>query len=404
MNGTRRVTIRGLIVLAVVGSGLAAFASPVNGAGDDAASGSAALVINTVPPLPGVRFAVDGRTFTSGADGVARITVTTGGNYITQTRQATSCRQLAVTPKNNQDPAPFRDVCTTRDHQYQVKVPRVLHTIAVLDSSVQRTGLRAAFSRWCCSVNEDDHGDKVLRNIAVTGEPFQAAFEVSYLTRPVFSDLEKRTVPIEKVTSITLKGSHGAVATFDPRTPQWLLGIRPVTSGNSLIAKNVQWSVEDVIVRGATVVNRSEQRFLPRAGATFGVAVQLHSIRISAHDALFHMKAGKTLVIEYPDGHTERFALGSHREVIIPALPRGTYQMKVLGPGHSLKRSVAVSGDQDVSIPLFTYVDIAAVLAVLLGALLSLALIGRAIGRRGKKQEPAEIPLPANDLFPLAGR
>ena len=47
MNGTRRVTIRGLIVLAVVGSGLAAFASPVNGAGDDAASGSAALVINT---------------------------------------------------------------------------------------------------------------------------------------------------------------------------------------------------------------------------------------------------------------------------------------------------------------------------------------------------------------------
>ena len=45
-----------------------------------------------------VSFAVDGRTFTSGADGVARITVTTGGNYITQTRQATSCRQLAVTP------------------------------------------------------------------------------------------------------------------------------------------------------------------------------------------------------------------------------------------------------------------------------------------------------------------
>jgi hypothetical protein len=264
--------------------------------------GPGILEIQTLPALPGMAFALDGQIAVSDLQGVARIQVE--------------------------------------------RWPGVRDRIEVLNSDVSE-GVRAKLARW--------YGDPE----SSSRKRLTATFNVYYLVSPTFVDLEGNPVAPERITSLTLKSSHGVSLTFDDSQPQWLQGNRVVPLNNGLFVKDIYWNVESVVVNGSNVVNRSQQRFFPSRSGDVRIQVLFYSARFHAHDALFRFPIGSGVALQYPDKRIEHFKFDSSGELTLESLPRGDYKVSVDGPGISLSRPVAVSRDQDISLDVISYLDLA---------------------------------------------
>jgi hypothetical protein len=88
--------------------------------------------------------------------------------------------------------------------------------------------------------------------------------------------------------------------------------------------------------------------------------------KFSARDAIFHFPVGSGVRLRYPNGRARIVRFGEKSVVVVPGLPRGHYDVKVIGGGWSPFRPVAVSRNQDVTLAVITYLDIAVAIFVLL--------------------------------------
>jgi hypothetical protein len=168
-----------------------------------------ALTIQTVPPLSGAQFALDGSIFTSDENGVAAISAGPGRHVL----EALPLRELP--------------------------------------------GLRAEFDRW---------GDDFFRprrpiDIGSSGEALEVGYDVSYKVTLRFVGLEGEKVSPKRVTSVTLRSSLGGLKDLKGPGPHWLQAARTIRRSTGLESKQVQWSVEEAFVDGSNVVNRTEHRF-----------------------------------------------------------------------------------------------------------------------------------------------
>ena len=75
----------------------------------------------------------------------------------------------------------------------------------------------------------------------------------------------------------------------------WLsvVGVRPVVTGGTLIAKKVSYSVQRVDVDGSNVVQVNAQRFVPSRETTVVIPLQLHIVHFSTRDFLFGQPVGR---------------------------------------------------------------------------------------------------------------
>jgi hypothetical protein len=266
------------------------------------------IVIRTVPALPGVRFIVQGHRFASNKRGVA------------------------VSPP----------------------VVGSAATLRVVNPGEIQPGVRATFSRW-----GDDHF-KPVRTIVPgrRASRLEVGFEMTYLVRERFVDLNSRPVSPHRVLSVSLTSTLGSRDKFSPGNGRWLIGSRVARRANGLESTQIQYSVDNVVVDGANVVHHAQQRFFPSHTRDTPIKLLLYSARIRARDLVFRQPTGTTFILKYPNGTTKRLRFGRDSEILLPALARGTYGLRVEAGGYSPAVPLAVSKNQDVTLRVITNLDL----------------------------------------------
>ena len=209
-----------------------------------------------------------------------------------------------------------------------------------------RPGVRARFDRWYSGGS-------------------LAAIEVDHRVRVRFADLTGRAVDPGAVSSVTLVGSNGRRHVFDGDAPQWLQGNRVVPESGGRESTLVSYAADRVVVDGTSVVHRGQQRFFPARSPEVRLRLLLFSARFEVHDALLGFPIGSAVRLEFPDGRTRSYGLGSNGELTVGSLPRGDYRVSADALGISSSRPVSLSGDQRVELRVISWLDIALVLLAL---------------------------------------
>jgi hypothetical protein len=216
------------------------------------------------------------------------------------------------------------------------------------------------------------------------------------LLRPVrvgLLDPQKKPVDPRLAPRVLVRGTDGSRLTLASGRVSWVPAVRAIVRpGARWRERRVSFAVQEVLARGANVVNRAQQHFVPARQQKVDVHVLFFEMRFRARDALFGTAIGTSVELRFPDGHTERVPLGSSGERAIAGLPRGDYLVNVSGPGISMSRPVVLSRSQDVGLQIITWLDVALGVALVLLALLALSLVRRWLIRRSSH---ARIPIRA---------
>jgi hypothetical protein len=204
-----------------------------------------------------------------------------------------------------------------------------------------------------------------------------AAFAVQ---RPVVTSLvngEGRPVDPERVRSVTLRSGRNGPVTVPSSGRLWLDEIVPVYRNSSIALVPQTYSLISVIVNGTNTVDAGRQKFAPATVTDPVFHTKFFDLTVTAHDLLFMGQTGTAARITYPDGsvHTARFA--DDGRVTVPDLPRGEYEVTVLGGGARLSNTFVLSRDTTLDLPVATHRDYGALGLALAVIMIGLVLIGR---------------------------
>jgi hypothetical protein len=234
----------------------------------------------------------------------------------------------------------------------------------VLIRELKRGGQRYAFDRWFGATKDAD---------IVAG--------LLYYQRSTFSfhNLDGETVPTAEIQLLRIKAQTGQV--IDRPTAELgesveLLAQRVQPLGGGPVVKDVLWSAQIVQIRGTNVVRSSAQKWEPATEQRVDFELDFYPMEIRAIDAFFGRHTGGDALVEFPDGHTQVYGL-KHGRVVIPALPRGTYEVTIRGAGKAFKTPVALSKPQVAEFKVITWLDMSTVALFALLFTVGLVVIGR---------------------------
>jgi hypothetical protein len=229
-----------------------------------------------------------------------------------------------------------------------------------------RRGGYAVFSRW--------FGTQGGRR------PLTAAFRAFYPFNFRFLGPEGQAIKRTDVHRMLIRSGIGQsiVRTGPDIHRPWMLEAQRVVSrqGGPVIS-NIQYRVRTVLVSGTNVVTQSRESFYPATARYSWINLIYFKVKFTAFDAFFKFPIGDGVLITYPDGKTEMRAFEKDGQILIPALPRGRYQVSVDAPGFSFTRPLALTRDQDVQLQVISYVDIAVVLLLLMTLAITLVVYPR---------------------------
>ncbi len=278
-----------------------------------------AIEIHTVPVIQGARFSFQGQVYTSDKDGILRIPVSKPGIY-----------EVEALPFQN----------TQGD-------------------------MKAEFSLW---------GDETLtpaHQITVpASEPTEVGYDVSYLVRQTFVDLDNKPVDPQNITGSTFKRSDGLLFQFQSGETQWLKVSHVLRRVFGLAESPFLYSLMSVTVHGTNVVSAQQQRFYVHPGDVWQLQLLLYAANFHSHDMLFGFPLGSGIKVEYPDGTIVQSRMDSSASTEVRSLPRGDYRISVsTWFGISPVSPLAMSRNQDVDLPIVSYLDLFTLLllAVLIG-------------------------------------
>ncbi|MGH2628493.1 MAG: hypothetical protein ACRDHY_17790 [Anaerolineales bacterium] len=233
---------------------------------------------------------------------------------------------------------------------------------------------RAEFSRW-----DDDVFTAERAIVLATGAPLAVGMNLHRQVRLEFQDLAGEAIGAERVSSVIVRSSFGAVVAFEGEGPHWILAERSLRRDTGLEAAPVVYAVQRVEVDGSNVVNRGQLRLVAQEpGDTWTLPLLLYSARFEPRDAFFGGKVAGTIVLELPDGRRLEVPTGMDRQAELSALARGTYRAWLAdGPGIGLPTIIILSRDQLVRPIVITYLDLAVAVGGGAGLLLGLLFAGR---------------------------
>lgn len=289
----------------------------------------ATIEIQTVPAWAGIEFALDGHPFASDSDGIARYTVARVGIY----------------------------------------------RLELVSDSISAPNTRLTFSRW---------GDQVFvpyRQVSVPSRNrFRIGFNVSYLTNLTFVDAANQPVAPGRIASITLRSPHRQVYTFDHVQPEWLPATTVIQDANGLKTTAIAYWVEEVTVDGVPVVDRGQQHFKLAAPSAPRISLNLYSLHVRGHDALYRFPLGTGAYLQHPDGYIEYQPFDSSGVATFTALPIATYRIGVAGgPGLARSQVFDLIPGRVVRPVVVSYLDLATIATV--GGLLALIVLVSVPGR-----------------------
>jgi hypothetical protein len=285
------------------------------------------IKVQTVPPTPGITVKMDGREFTSGADGNATIQIFRVGTY----------------------------------------------SLEVLTDRYHNPSQRVEFWRWA------EESYEPFRDVNVpTKEVIQVGLNIYHQVGQTFLDLNGNPVDPARIDEFMIRSAQGDVFVFSDGTSRWIPASRIARRVTGLEETKLLYSVISVTIDGSNVVNQSQQRFYTHPNETWPISLLLYSLHISAVDGMFGSPVGKSVNVEYPDGKIVNYPLNRAGAVDIQSLARGTYYIELVGAnGMSNRLPVALSRNQQVNTKVITYLDMAVVAMLGMIVALSLLLYGR---------------------------
>ena len=241
----RGSTWRAQLVVIVTTVGFLLTAAPARGIVSDT---DIPLMIQTVPATSGVRFSLDGRSFTSDGNGLALITVSQPGTY----------------------------------------------TLEVLESSAQ-SGVRTEFHRW------SDGSRSIRRSITIeTFTRLDAGFETFHLTRFNLSAPDGSGVNSDSIQSVVLTGSDGSRLELSGTTPRWVKSATTVTRGEELKVRKISYRVTETVVDGDRVIQPPQEPIAPTTAGQWTIEI---SPRAVGEDA--SLGAGRAVEVVQPTNTNE---------------------------------------------------------------------------------------------------
>jgi hypothetical protein len=304
-----------------------------------AATHRATLALQTVPRTPGVRVSFDGRTYLTGPDGSVAIISYPGS-----------------------------------------------HHIGILPPASQPTGTSLRFGRWLDHLVLPQRTVRLRQGVNREDVGFVVSHPVSLrVTNP-----SGQTLPLSKISSITLTSSLGLRFTFAARRPLAELAANHIVRKPSgLVSLPVRYAVQALIMDGANVVHEGGQSFYVQPRATWTVKALVFPLRVEVRDALFRFAIGHAVKLTFPGGLTRIVDLGAGHAATVIGLPRGQYELVPKGPGIGLTSPTALSRPQGAKLLLFSWLDVAAVLAFAALFLIGLPVAGGRIVRRPRTHLPS---------------
>jgi hypothetical protein len=293
-----------------------------------AAEPTGVLEIDTVPMVPGARFVVDGQTHRADSQGMVRI-----------------------------------------------KVSRLdRHTVSLIDQKISGRTRHLEFVRWYVGNHEQDYQDqlnglRVRRHLRI-----KVAYRATYRLQYSFVDKARNPVDRERVARVEFRGDHGQTVSGDGSGVLRVVGIRPMISGGTLLAKEIGYSVQRVDVDGSNVVQVNSQWFVPSQETAVVIPLQLHTVHFRTRDLLFGDPVGATVSLKYPDGRQVKVPL-ANGEATVEGLARGSYTVRVDAPGLSFERPLVLSRNQYVELQHVSRLDLWVVAGSVAALMFSLYLV-----------------------------
>jgi hypothetical protein len=250
------------------------------------------------------------------------------------------------------------------------------------------------FDRWFNRNHDKDHLDELNGLIVKRNLRIKAAYRGTYKLHYSFVDKARNPVDATRVSRVEFRGDHGETVTGNGGGTLTVLGIRPVVSGGTIIAKRVNYTVQRVDVDGSNVVQVNEQRFEPSRKTTVVIPLQLHTVHLGTHDLLFGNPVGQAVWLKYPDGHRFKVPLDADGKATVDRLARGNYTVQVDAPGMAFERPLIISRNQYVELQHVSTLDIAVAAGAVAALMLTLYLVrvrGRSSTLRSAAFGPSRI-------------
>ncbi|HEU5356642.1 MAG TPA: hypothetical protein VFU65_19385 [Actinocrinis sp.] len=310
-----------------------------------------------MPALPSVRFSVDGRIFTAGADGTVAVSL---------------------------------------EHDF------TQHTLALLTPTFTTAAHRYTFYRW-----EGQRDPNQAYRTVVTGLPWRAPYAITASfaeqcpVTPTFTDQHGVPLDVSALDSATVRSDTGQISALPVRGTSWLTCAVPVYAGGALVTRPLGYRLQSLMTGGTNVVDAGKQSFHPAGNPRPAFVGLFFNLTVSAHDALFGGPAGNEAVLTGPDHrrHTAAFPASQHAATF-SHLPRGDYSLTVSGAsGVALSKPIRLSRDAAADVAVMTGADLGSTAAC--GSILAVSLplvarhrrrrLGRFLGSRFARSRNKEV-------------
>jgi hypothetical protein len=302
----------------------------------------AAIQIQTLPALPGLKFSLGNVTASTGPDGVAAIPIPASGTY-----------------KLTADLNP--------------------------DASVA-PAVKASFVRWADGISTVD------RTIVVDGPAsYVIGLRVASQARIEYVDMEGRAVDPALVQSARFGAADGTEVDLSPQTgasQAWWTATTAAAPGNVMTATPVSYRALSVKVHGAEVLAPDQPAWMPGGGATWTIRLLVYGLTVRTQDALFGAPISGLVHLSLPDGSSIDAPVHADGTATFTELPAGRYNLSLdsAGPSQLGHMAISVSGSESETLRAVTFVDLLLAIALGLGmgllGLLAIARVRRAIRRR----------------------
>jgi len=377
--------------------------------------------LTTRPALPNATVSLDGVPYTTGADGTVTIPTTALNNL----DQRLTFVSVVTDPLTQADFVRFEappQSGNTREAIAVFTIPRFLQLTTIpplpnttfsLDGVPYTTGADGTVTISTSALN---NLDQRLKFVSAATDPLTKAdfvrlatppqtrywrqavaiFDMSHAVRFSFADSSGAPVPLDRVTSMTIKSSTGEerrLSSDDLAHPVMLPAVHPYTKGDHPEPQILRYTVQDVIVDGSNTVIPSQHEFFPANVDDLHLDTSVFTVQVSVRDALFGFADASTVVVRHPDGTETRHA-ASGGKLTLRGLPRGDYEMRVEGAAIKSWRPISVSRDQTVELSPVSRIDLGAVAGVIVILFGGLLVVGnrRRARRRRRLGPPGEDP------------
>ena len=297
------------------------------------------ITVQTVPALPGVRFAFDGRPLVTGPHGTASV---------------------------------------TEQHNFSG------HTLSLLSTRIRQADRRYTFARW---TGQRDPNQAFLAT--VHGLPMRASYTVTASfgiwcpVTPRFTDQFGLALDPARISAVSIRSNTGQAASLSPAGTTWLPCATMGLTSNIVHRRALRYSVQAVMTGGTNIVHAGIEQIAPLTTPNPTVVGYYHSLTITAHDALFGSPTGTRALVTLPDKTVLRVPLGREHSATLRMLPQGNYRVAVEA-GHAVisTQVVRLSRDQSVDVTAITLADLATLAGGVLVVLLGLPLLSGQRRRR----------------------